>query len=149
MGDMQNAQNTQFNAGQQGRNNINQAFNNMQGAQGQLFNAGQQGLSNMQSAYQAAQLPYQTLGNIGSMNEDLATRQKNDELRLFDAQNNAPWEHIMRLINVGNLGGNYKSTQTTTEAPGQNPFLTALGYGTGGIGLLNAFGGGVPTGAVA
>lgn len=134
--------------GQVGMDNLDRQFGNVVNTQGQLFNAGQAGLGNMRDAYGIAQMPYQTQMQIGGMHEDLATRLKNDELRIFDAQNNAPWEQIGRLLNVGNLGGQFSTSKTTASGSGQNPFLT----GAGGIGLLaSLFGGGTggPAGGIA
>lgn len=101
-----------------------------------LFNAGQTGHGNMATAYQNAQLPYQTLMSLGGMNEDLAGRLKNDELRIFDAKNQSPWDQIGRLMQVANLGGAYNTSNTTSQSPGQNPFLSALGLGLGGLSFL-------------
>lgn len=138
-GTMQGAANNLMNMGQVGVDNIDRQFGNLLNANGQLFNAGQAGLANMQNAYNVAQLPYQTLMQLGGMNEDLATRVKNDELRIFDAKNNTPWDQIGRLLNVGNLGGQFSTSKTSASGGGQNPFLTGLG----GLGLLGGiFGGG-------
>ncbi|TAA51057.1 hypothetical protein [Shinella sp. JR1-6] len=138
-GTMQGAANNLLNMGQVGIDNIDRQYGNLLNSQGELFNAGQQGLSNMQNAYNIAQMPYQTLMQVGGMNEDLATRIKNDELRIFDAKNNSPWDQIGRLLNVGNLGGQFSTSKTTASGGGQNPFLT----GIGGLGLLGSlFGGG-------
>lgn len=107
-----------------------------QGLSSSLFNAGQTGLGNMSTAYQNSQLPYQTLMGIGGMNEDLAGRLKNDELRIFDAKNQSPWDAIGRLMQVANLGGSYSTSKTTSQQPGQNPLLNALGLGLGGLSFL-------------
>jgi hypothetical protein len=148
MGAQQGAAQNLLGMAQVGRDNLQRDFDNMINSQGQLFNAGQAGIGNMRDAYGIAQMPYQTQMQIGGMYEDLATRLKNDELRIFDAQNNAPWEQIARLLNVGNLGGQFTTSKTTASGGGQNPFLT----GAGGIGLLaSLFGGGTggPAGGVA
>lgn len=142
-GTMQGAANNLMAMGQVGLDNIDRQYQNLLNANGQLFNAGQAGLGNMSDAYGIAQLPYQTLMQLGSMNEDLATRLKNDELRIFDAKNNSAWDQIGRLINVGNLGGQFTTSKTTASGGGQNPFLT----GAGGLGFLaSLFGGGAPAG---
>ncbi|MNL48496.1 hypothetical protein D3C87_1713600 [compost metagenome] len=73
--------------------------------------------------------------NVGAMNEDLATREMNDRLRLFNDQQNKPWEQLGRLNAIASGAGSMGGTQTTTQ-PGQNPFLTAAGYGLSGLGLL-------------
>jgi hypothetical protein len=75
---------------------------------------------------------------VGAMNEDLATRQMNDKLRVFNEQQNKPWENLSRLNAIASGAGQLGGTQTTSQ-PGQNPFLTALGYGATGAGLLGSF----------
>lgn len=146
VGNMTGAYNTMLgaagnllNMGQVGIDNIDRQFGNLLNANGQLFNAGQAGIGNMRDAYGIAQMPYQTQMQVGGMYEDLATRLKNDELRIFDAKNNTPWDQIGRLLNVGNLGGQFSTSKTTASGGGQNPFL----QGAGGLGaLLSLFSGG-------
>jgi len=81
--------------------------------------AAQQGLP---GAYQASLAPGQTQADVGSKFEDLATRQKNDELRLFDATQNAPWDQLSKYNAIvsgqGQLGGN---TTKATTTPGAGP----------------------------
>ncbi|MGJ7039147.1 hypothetical protein J2Y63_002402 [Shinella sp. BE166] len=145
-GTMQGASNNLMNMGQVGIDNIDRQFGNLLNAQGQLFNAGQAGIGNMRDAYSIAQMPYQTQMQVGGMNEDLATRLKNDELRLFNGTQNGAWDQIGRLLNVANLNGSYGSK--TETAAGPNPFLQALGAGTGGLGFFSDLfgGGGAPAG---
>lgn len=118
---------------------VGQEYNNWQNrrdaANSNLFNMGQQGLGNLGTAYQGLRQPAQDFMQIGAMNEDLATRQKNDELRIFNEQNNAPWNQLGRLNAIASGAGTMGGSQTQSQ-PGQNPFLTALGYGTTGLGLL-------------
>lgn len=121
--------------GQTGLGNLSSLIQSGEGINSALFNAGQAGLGNMKDAYGVAQLPYQTQMQIGAMDEDLATRKLNDKIRLFEAKQNAPWNQISRLNAVASGAGQMGSTQTSSQ-PGQNPFLTALGYGTTGLGLL-------------
>lgn len=107
-------------------------------ANSNLFNMGGQGFSQLGQAYSGMQAPAQSLMQVGAMNEDLATRQMNDKLRIFNEQQNKPWENLSRLQAIasgaGQLGGS-----TTQSQPGQNPFLQALGYGATGAGLLGMF----------
>jgi len=103
-----------------------------------LFSMGQQGQSNLGSAYGLLQQPAETMMKTGAMDEDLATRQMNDQLRIFNEQQNKPWEQLSRAnaiySGIGGMGG------TTTQAqPGQNPWLTAAGYGLSAGGLLGGF----------
>lgn len=109
--------------------------NRRDSANANLFNMGQQGIGNLGAAYQGLSLPAQDLMQVGAMNEDLATRQMNDKLRIFNDKNNAGWNQIGRLNAIASGAGQMGGT-TTQSQPGQNPFLTALGYGTTGLGLL-------------
>lgn len=104
-------------------------------ANANLFNMGQQAVGNLGTAYTGLQAPAQSLFQVGAMNEDLATRQLNDKLRIFNEQQSKPWENLSRLNAIASGAGQLGSTQTTA-APGQNPFLTAAGYGLTGAGLL-------------
>lgn len=113
----------------------NVALNNRTGALGNIASLGQQGFNNLGAAYTGLNAPNQDLMNIGAMNEDLATRYKNDELRIFNDQQNKPWEQLGRFNAIASGAGAMGGTQTTTQ-PGQNPFLTAAGYGLSGLGLL-------------
>jgi hypothetical protein len=107
-------------------------------ANSNLFNMGSTGFGQLGQAYSGMKAPASDLMQVGAMNEDLATRQMNDKLRIFNEQQNKPWENLSRLQAIasgaGQLGGS-----TTQSQPGQNPFLTALGYGATGAGLLGMF----------
>lgn len=103
-----------------------------------LFNMGQTGIGNLGTAYEGLQAPAQSLFQVGAMNEDLATRQLNDKLRVFNEKQNKPWENLARLNAIASGAGQLGGTSTSAQ-PGQNPFLTALGYGLSGAGLLGGF----------
>lgn len=113
---------------------LNNEYNNWQnrrtGAQTQLFNAGQQGQSNLSNAWEGMQQPYDALTRVGGQFEDLATRQMNDRTRVFDAQQNAPWNQLGRLNAVasgaGSLGGTSSGTAT-------QPGGSVIGQGIGGL----------------
>lgn len=124
------ANNNLFNMGQAG-------VSTQQNANNSMFGMGQQGFANLGDAYQGLQQPSETMMQLGAMNEDLATRQMNDKLRIFNEKNQAPWDQIARLNGVASGAGSLGGTQTQS-APGQNPFLTALGYGATGAGLLGS-----------
>jgi hypothetical protein len=106
-------------------------------ANSNLFNMGQTGVGNLGTAYSGLKAPATDLMQVGSMNEDLATRNMNDQLRIFDANQNKPWEQVARLNAIASGAGQLGGSQTTTQ-PGQNPFLSALGYGATGLGLLGS-----------
>lgn len=107
-------------------------------ANSNLFNMGQTGFGNLGTAYTGLQAPAQSLMQVGAMNEDLATRQLNDRLRIFNDQQQKPWENLARLNAIASGAGQLGGTSTQSQ-PGQNPFLTALGYGATGLGLLGSF----------
>lgn len=120
-------------------NDYNTFLGRKDAATSNLFNGAQSGLANMQSAYGGLQAPEQTRLGVGSAFEDLKRRQLDDRARI----SNLPWDQIGKLMNVGNLGGQY--TTTTSQAPGPNPFLQALGgvsMGAGLLGGMGLFGGG-------
>ncbi|WP_049732863.1 hypothetical protein [Rhizobium ecuadorense] len=106
-------------------------------ANSNLFNMSQQGIGNLSTAYSGLQAPAQSLMQVGAMNEDLATRQMNDKLRIFNERQSKPWENLSRLNAIASGAGQLGSSQTQSQ-PGQNPFLTALGYGASGAGLLGS-----------
>jgi len=123
-------------------NLLNTEYNNFlgrqSGAQQALFNAGQTGMGNIGSAYQGMQAPLDTLGKIGSSYEDLSARMINDRNRIFDSQNNMPWDQLARLNGIasgmGSMGGSTSGSATT---PGANPFGQVAG---GLLGLSGLFG---------
>lgn len=121
-------------------NDFNTWLGRKDAAQGNLFNAAQAGIGNMTNAYQGALQPYQSMAGVGAGYEDLAKRTKDDQLRVFNETQNAPWKQFGNLLNVANLGGQYNNSQTTSTAPGQNPFLSALGGVSVGAGLLGNLG---------
>lgn len=121
---------------------VGQEYNNWQGrkdaANANMFNMGQTGFGNLGAAYQGMQAPANSLMQVGAMNEDLATRQMNDKLRVFNEKQNVPWQQLGRLNAIASGAGQMGGT-STQSTPGQNPFLQALGYASGGAGLLGSF----------
>lgn len=125
-------------AGQLTNNEYQNWQNRRDAANSNLFNMGQTGFGNLGTAYSGLQAPANDLMKVGAMNEDLATRNINDQLRMFDSYNNKPWENLARLNGIASGAGQLGGTSTQSQ-PGQNPFLTALGYGATGAGLLGSF----------
>lgn len=105
-----------------------------------LFNAQNMGIGNMGAGYETLQAPAKTAMGVGSMYEDLATRTMNDRLRVYDAQQNAPWDQTNRLMSIANLTGAYRPSTTVSTQPGPNPLLTALGGVSTGYGMLGSMG---------
>lgn len=151
------ANNNMANLGQQGLGNIQgfgqnisalgqQGIGNVQGLAGNIFNAGQAGLGNMTNAYTGMKAPYTDMMGVGSQMEDLYKRQMDDKLRIFNAQNEQPWQQLARLMSIANGGTPYATTNSTTTAPGPNPWLQGLGGIATLNGLLGTGGLGSPTG---
>lgn len=109
----------------------------LDGLNSQRFNAGQTGFENLDPAYTLGQRGVNDFMSVGSMYEDLAGRTMNDQMRIFNETQSKPWQNLAQynaIVNgAGALGG---SGTTTAQVPGQNPFLTGLGYATTGLGLL-------------
>lgn len=123
------------------QNDYNRERGFMQDAIGSIFNAGQQQRTNqigdtraIVDAYNARLSPTNTLYEVGSQFEDLATRQKNDELRIFNESQNAPWDNLARLNAVaggaGNLGGS-----SQVQAQGPSAFQRGIGGAVAGAPL--------------
>jgi hypothetical protein len=119
---------------------------------GSLFNAGQQQQSNINAntgalsdAYGAAMMPSQTNMDVGGQYEDLFGRQMNDQLRIFNEQQNQPWNQIGRLNAVASGAGQMGSSGQTT-AQGPSRLSSGLGGALGGysmFGPVGALGGGL------
>jgi len=121
---------------------VGNEYTNWQGrkdaANANVFNMGQTGFGNLGQAYTGMQAPATSLMQVGGMNEDLATRQMNDKLRVFNETQNKPWDQLGRLNAIASGAGQMGGTQTQSQ-PGQNPFLQALGYASGAGGILGSF----------
>ena len=116
-----------------------QQLNRMDAANQNVFNMGQTGFGNLGQAYTGMGQPAQDLMQVGSAYEDLATRYKNDELRMFDEAQNKPWQNLGRLNAVATGAGNYGTSTTTAQGPSSNPFLQAAGAGMSLAGLFGGF----------
>lgn len=109
---------------------FNTFLNRKDSATSALGNLGQAGVGNLATAYQGLQLPEQTRLGVGASYEDLYRRQIDDRNRV----QNLPWEQLSKLLAVGSGTGSYNTT--TTQAPGPNPLLQALGTVAVGNSLL-------------
>lgn len=107
-------------------------------ANSNLFNMGQTAFGNLGAAYTGLNAPLLDKMKVGQANEDYAAQGLNDRLRIFNDQQNKPWENLARLNAIASGAGQLGGTSTQSQ-PGQNPFLTALGYGATGAGLLGSF----------
>lgn len=122
-------------------NMVSADFNNWlqrrDGAQQQLFNAGQQGQDNLGGAYSGAQSAYDPMIQVGAMNEDLAGRTLNDQLRIAQEKQNNPLNSLQALLAAAAGGGAY-GTQTSKAQLPNNTMSNVLG---GGLGLASLLGG--------
>jgi hypothetical protein len=107
-------------------------------ANSNLFNMGQTGFGNLGAAYQGQQAPIQNVAQFGQYMDNITTNQLNDQLRLYNDSQNKPWENLSRLNAIASGAGQLGGSSTQSQ-PGSNPFLTALGYGATGAGLLGSF----------
>lgn len=100
-----------------------------------LFGMGQTGMDNMTPAYEAANAPARDLMGVGSVFEDLAGRQMNDQLRITDQKQNQQWNAIQRLLAASAGAGSLGSTTQMAQGP-NNTLSNMLGAGLGGASLL-------------
>jgi len=155
------ARNQMFGMSQQGVGNVQDTaknlaqvgqtgFDNVVSSNRDLFESGQIGLGNVQTAagqlptaYDALKKPYQDYMTIGSMEEDLQTRQMQDDLRRFKEEQNSQWLPLERAMAIGtgagSLGGN--STETLAVPTTSNASMM-LGSALQGYDNPNMFGGG-------
>ena len=98
-------------------NTINSELARKDAATNALFNYGQQGQNNLASTYQNMQGLADPALTAGAAYEDLASRQIADDVRIFDAQQNAGWNALARgnAIAGGASGfGTSSSTQPSS-----------------------------------
>lgn len=111
-------------------NNYNTERGYMQDAISSLFSAGQQQRQNiygagdaMANAFGAAMAPADALAGVGGQYEDLYGRQLQDQIRLFEASQNAPWEQLARMNAIasgsGSLGGSSTSVARSGGGAGE------------------------------
>lgn len=119
-------------------------YRNWQGrrdaANTQLFNAGQQGQQNIGNAYQGMQDAYNPLLQVGAMNEDLYGRTLNDQLRIADERRNAPLANLQAANAIASGGGNLGTTTQTSQGP-NSTFSNIAGGALAGGSLLKSGGG--------
>ena len=105
--------------------NYNQEVTNM-------FNAGNM----LPSAFTASLAPSQSLLGVGAAQEDLAGREMQDQLRIFDAEQSLPWEQLGRLNAIasgaGSMGGTTTGSQSQTTTGGGNKWGSAFGNALSG-----------------
>lgn len=140
----------------------NQEVQNMMGASGlrqsmvgDLFNAGQQGLDNkaratnmLDGAYNLALQPSQQRMAVGAMQEDLTARQMNDQLRIWQEQQQQPMKAAEWLSGMASGQGQLSGGQTQTiQTPKTSPFMAGLGGAATGFGVGGPMGAAIGGGA--
>jgi hypothetical protein len=118
----------------------------MDNANQQLFQMGQTGIGNQTTAtqlqpqaYNTMQQPYRDVMGVGSMEEDLATRTLNDELRVHNEAQEAPWDRLLALQGIASGAGRVGGSSTASVlAPTASPFQSIVG------GALQSYGAGEP-----
>lgn len=133
-------------AGIQGQN-----YDRTLGAASNLFTAGQQGVANLQNApamyqniYDARNLGNNDLMNVGAMNEDLMARYMNDQLRIQQESQQAPYLNAQGVLTSLNGGAApYAQNTQTAQGPSSTASNIAGGLlagasllGPGGFGLF-------------
>lgn len=132
-------------AGVQGQN-----YDRTLGATSNLFTAGQQGVNNLQNApamyqniYDAQNLGNNDLMNVGAMNEDLMSRYMNDQLRIAQESQGAPYQNALAVLNSMNGSAPYATQTQTAQGPSNGLSNIAGGLlagasllGPGGFGLF-------------
>jgi hypothetical protein len=130
-------------------NMVSQEYNDWKNrrdaANSSLFNAGQQQQNNinasgdvLSNAYNNWLTPSQSRAGVGAQQEDLAGRTLNDQLRMWQGQQDAPKNALQWLQAIGSGAGSLGGTGSTTA---QGPSASPLGQGLGGlIGLNSLFG---------
>lgn len=125
-------------------------YDNATNANRDLFESGQVGLGNVQTAagqlptaYDAIKKPYQDYMTVGSMQEDLQTRQMQDDLRRFKEEQNSAWLPVERAMAVGTGAGSLGGNSTETLAvPSTSAASQMIGGALNGYDNQNMFGGG-------
>jgi hypothetical protein len=112
------------------------AFNAMQTGNQNVFTGGQ-----ISPALYAAQMaPYDTMLNVGQMEDGKQYEQLQEDLSRFNADQTATMGELNNMAGLlQGVVGNYGSTTGTAIAPNQNyrsPLELALGYGMAGAGLF-------------
>lgn len=128
---------------------------NRMSAAGDMFNGYQQGQSNAAQARSALPGAYQSLQGLndvgfaaGSMYEDLAARQMNDSLRLYNEQQQQPMKAVEWLNSISSGQGQLTGgTTQTTQAPRTSPFMAGLGGAATGFGVGGPIGAAIGGGA--
>lgn len=107
---------------------------------GDIFNAGQQGYSNkmsainaLPSAFQGTLAPFQAMMGVGAMNEDLSARNMNDQLRIWQEQQQQPMKSVEWLNGIAGGNGALTGGRTQTiQTPKTSPFMAGLGGAVAG-----------------
>jgi len=144
-----------FGANQQMDSQRQQGIANQMQAAGDVFNGYQQGTQNaagaraaLPGAYQALQGLNNAQFSVGSVWEDLNARQMNDQLRIWQEQQQQPMTSVEWLNGIAGGNGALTGGQTQTiQAPKTSPFMAGLGGAATGFGVGGPIGAAIGGGA--
>lgn len=91
--------------------------------------------------FEAAQYdPYSRIMDVGGMEDDLAARERQDEVRRWEGEENSDWTRLMNAMGIFSGGGALGGQSTATvQQPGANPWMQGAGLGLLGLGALGGF----------
>lgn len=125
----------------QGANIVNAvgAGHNIANIGNQAANQAAQWAALSPNLYSQIYSPFERLASVGSVQEDLATRQLQDQISRFQQSQQAPYQSLANyaglLGGAGQLGG---TTNSKTTAPSTSPLIGGLGGALSGAGLAGA-----------
>jgi hypothetical protein len=113
---------------------INSQLARKDAATSALFNAGQQGQGNLASTFQNMQGLADPALTAGAAYEDLASREIADDVRIFDAQQNADWNALARGNAIAGGASGFGTSSSTSTQPSQNNTMGTVA----GLGMLGS-----------
>lgn len=121
-------------------------LSNMVGAGSQISAAGNQAANQVAqfaglapSIYDQQFAPSERLASVGAANEDLATRQKNDQIARYNSQQQEPWSRLAAYNALIGGSGSLGGTQTSTAQQPAN-YMAPFGGALAGAQMGSAFG---------
>lgn len=90
--------------------------------------------------YDYAQMPARTMLGVGGAYEGLAQEYLGDDRERYDYTANAPWDYLQRYAGMMSGMPDFSGSTQTTQGPGTNRAMSALGGAAVGGGLAGALG---------
>jgi len=111
----------------------------MLGGADSLFAAGSGIPANLAAAFQTSMAPGQALQTIGGVHENLSGRQLQDDIRLWEGNENADWNRLTNAMAIfGGAGGLGGSGTTTVAQPQASPWAQVGGNALAGFGATGS-----------